>query len=148
MDALPTAPSYTPHTQNSQNQYTARQSPTRPGSYGSPNSYYASRRLHGQQLPSITPYSSTNNQEQYPQSATTQLNAVFGNEMNAPRRQLPQAAPTAIGRGPVPEFTRIRSVSELQPKINAQPAFRRAHPEGGFISVSLSSCNCRPECMY
>ena len=37
-------------------------------------------------------------------------------------------------RGPVPRFTKLNSVQELQPRINPQPAYRRANPEGGFIS--------------
>jgi dual specificity protein kinase YAK1 len=132
MEALSSAAPYTTSPQTSQNPYT-RQSPTRPGSYSSPNSYYSSRP-QVQTLPPITPYSS--NQDSYPPSATAQLNAVFGNDIKSPRRQLPQAASGPAGRGPVPEFTKVRSVSDLQPKINAQPAFRRANPEGGFISVS------------
>jgi dual specificity protein kinase YAK1 len=103
-----------------------RQSPTRPGNYSSPNSYYASRQ-QTQQLPPITPFGSNN--ESYPTSPTAHLNAVFGNDPKSPQRQAPP------GRGPVPEFTKVRSMSDLQPKINAQPAFRRANPEGGFISV-------------
>ncbi|KAG4425286.1 hypothetical protein IFR04_001653 [Cadophora malorum] len=117
--------------QQGQNQYGSRQSPTRPGSYSSPNSYYANRQ-QPQQLPPITPYSSNN--DSYPTSATQQLNAVFGNDPKSPRRPMPPAATGPPGRGPVPEFTKLRSVSDLQPKINAQPAFRRANPEGGFIS--------------
>ncbi|EFE37503.1 hypothetical protein TRV_07844 [Trichophyton verrucosum HKI 0517] len=39
-----------------------------------------------------------------------------------------------MGRGPVPKFQSIKCISELQPRINKQPAFRRANPEGGFIS--------------
>ena len=105
-----------------------RQSPTRPGNYSSPNSYYANR----QQLPPITPFASNN--ESYPSSATAQLNAVFGNDPKSPRRPVPSAQGPA-GRGPVPEFSKVRSMSDLQPKVNAQPAFRRANPEGGFISV-------------
>ena len=122
--------------QPSQNQYGSRQSPTRPGSYSSPNSYYTSRQ-QTQQLPPITPYSSSN--EGYPTSATQQLNAVFGNDPKSPRRPVPQASQGPPGRGPVPEFTKIRSVSDLHPKVNSQPAFRRANPEGGFISVSWLS---------
>lgn len=124
----------TSHT-TGQNPYNSRHSPTRPGSYSSPNSYYANRP-QAQQLPPITPYSS--NHESYPPSAVVQLNAVFGNDPKSPRRQIPQSqGPT--GRGPVPEFTKVTSISELQPKINAQPAFRRANPEGGFISVRTSN---------
>lgn len=35
----------------------------------------------------------------------------------------------------VPKIQKIKSVQELQPQINSQPPFRRANPEGGFISV-------------
>jgi len=124
--------------QQGQSQYSSqsaaqRQSPTRPGAYSSPNSYYASRQ-QAQQLPPITPYDS--NSGSYPNSATAQLNAVFGNDAKSPRRQGTQAAQGAPGRGPVPEFSKVRSMADLHPKVNAQPAFRRANPEGGFISVS------------
>ena len=37
----------------------------------------------------------------------------------------------------VPEFRRVRGPTDLRPKVNHQPAFRRAAPEGGFISVSF-----------
>lgn len=119
-------------------QYSNRQSPTRTGSYATPNSnpYYASRQ-QPQQLPPITPYSNNNGNESYPSSATQQLNAVFGNDPKSPRRPDPQSQGPP-GRGPVPEFTKIRSVADLNPKVNSQPAFRRADPEGGFISVSCS----------
>jgi dual specificity protein kinase YAK1 len=83
-------------------------------------------------LPPITPYSSNN--ESYPTSATAQLNAVFGNDPKSPRRPVPQSAGPP-GRGPVPEFTEVLNMTDLRPKVNAQPAFRRANPEGGFISV-------------
>jgi dual specificity protein kinase YAK1 len=138
MEALsPSSPYGMPH--QGQNQYGSqaggpRQSPTRPGNYSSPNSYYANRQ-QSQQLPPLTPYSSNNN-EGYPTSATAQLNAVFGNDPKTPRRPVPQSAQSPSGKGPVPEFTKVRSIADLQPKVNAQPAFRRANPEGGFISVS------------
>ncbi|TVY41503.1 Dual specificity protein kinase [Lachnellula subtilissima] len=102
---------------------------TRSGNYTSPNSYYS--RQQPQQLPPITPFSSNN--ESYPSSATAQLNAVFGNDPKSPRRPVPQSAGPP-GRGPVPEFRKVRDMTDLQPKVNAQPAFRRANPEGGFIS--------------
>lgn len=139
MEALAPNTPYSPRDpEQNQNTYTsARQSPTRPSTYSSPNSYYTSRP-QPQQLPPITPYSSNSSSlEAYPQSATAQLNALFGNDPKSPRRPAPQVSQGPPGRGPVPEFTKVRSVSDLQPKINAQPAFRRANPEGGFISVSL-----------
>ena len=126
MEAVSGAPTYQAPPQASQNPYSSRQSPTRPGSYSSSNSYYASRPA-AQALPPITPYSSNNSQD-YPPSATTQLNQLFGNDPKPPRRPLPQAAAPS-GRGPVPHFTKVRSVADLQPKINAQPAFRRANPD-------------------
>jgi len=128
-------------TAQAQNQYSAqvasqRQSPTRPGNYPSPNSYYTGRQ-QPQQLPPITPYSSNNSNESYPNSATAQLNAVFGNDPKAQRRPGQQSLDGPPGRGPVPEFSKVRQATDLRPKINAQPAFRRANPEGGFISVCL-----------
>jgi dual specificity protein kinase YAK1 len=73
----------------------------------------------------------------YPQSATAQLNAMYGREARSPRatnintQQLPP-----LNRQAVPKFQRCTNTAELEPKINAQPPFRRAAPEGGFISVS------------
>ncbi|CAG8959437.1 hypothetical protein HYFRA_00001335 [Hymenoscyphus fraxineus] len=116
-----------------QSQYASpaqRQSPTRgAGNFSSPTNYYATRQPS--QLPPISPYNSNN--EGYPSSATAQLNAVFGNDPKSPRRPVPQQQGPP-GRGPVPEFTKIRAITDLQPKVNSQPAFRRANPEGGFIS--------------
>lgn len=38
------------------------------------------------------------------------------------------------GPVPVPRFQAVKSVQEIRHKVNAQPLYRRAHPEGGFIS--------------
>ncbi|KAG9246626.1 kinase-like protein [Calycina marina] len=124
-----------PYGAQGQGQYSAvqRQSPTRPGNFSSPNSYYTSQQ-QPQQLPPSTPYSSNNNNESYPNSATAQLSAVFGNDPKTPRRPGPQQVNRPAGGSPVPVFSKIRQISDLQPKVNAQPAFRRANPEGGFIS--------------
>ncbi|KAL8762612.1 MAG: hypothetical protein Q9184_001413 [Pyrenodesmia sp. 2 TL-2023] len=71
----------------------------------------------------------------YPSSATAQLNAVFGRETRSPRHpRSAQLTPLDMPRGPVPRFQRLERTSDLEPKINTQPAFRRANPEGGFIS--------------
>lgn len=76
----------------------------------------------------------------YPQSATAQLNAVYSRDQRSPRTSTNPNPPQlpSIGRGPVPQFEKnIANTADLKPKINAQPPFRRANPEGGFISVSL-----------
>jgi dual specificity protein kinase YAK1 len=53
----------------------------------------------------------------------------------SPGRAIPQPMPLVpVPKGPVPEFKKVRGLADLRPKVNAQPAFRRANPEGGFIS--------------
>jgi len=70
----------------------------------------------------------------YPSSASSHMGSSFGPETRSPRSgSLPSQVP---GRGPVPKFQKIKSVQELQPRVHTQPAYRRANPEGGFISVS------------
>ena len=88
-------------------------------------------------LPPIQPGDS-NYEQYYPNSATAHLNAVFGREAKSPRntRPLHAAGTVDMPRGPVPKFKKLDSVQDLLPRINPQPAFRRANPEGGFISVS------------
>jgi len=125
--------SYTP-------QQSARQSPSRQSAYTSPTQqqqqrFYASpplsTRAHASQLPPIQSNMSPSNY--YPQSATQQLNAVFGTEPKSPSG--PPSFQLAPGdKGPVPQFTKCHNIAELQPRINRQPPFRRANPEGGFIS--------------
>jgi dual specificity protein kinase YAK1 len=123
--------SYTPHTSarvspNRQHQYT---SPTQQRYYASPPS---SSRAHTSQLPplqsSLSPASSF-----YPQSATQQLNAVFGHENNQHSMGQQSHAPDTPA-DVVPQFVRVQDITHLQPRVNAQPPFRRANPEGGFIS--------------
>ena len=74
----------------------------------------------------------------YPSSATAHLNAVFGREAKSPRNPYSgnSAGLQSGGRGPVPKFKFVKSGQDIEPRINPQPAFRRADPEGGFISVS------------
>jgi dual specificity protein kinase YAK1 len=98
-------------------------------------------RPHAPQLPPIQ--SNMSPDSYYPQSATAQLNAVYSREARSPRTSTnpnpPQLLP--LGGGPVPKFQTVKNTADLQPKINAQPPFRRANPEGGFISVSSSRRN-------
>ena len=95
----------------------------------------ASSRPQAPRLPPIQS-SEMSPEQYYPQSATAQLNAAFahdGKSSRPPQKNLPmQQVP---GRGPVPRFQKIKTTQELHPRLNAQPAFRRANPEGGFISV-------------
>lgn len=117
-----------------------RQSPTKQGEY-SQSPYYAARPQN-QQLPPITPYASTH--DGYPSSAVSSsaMDTPFSADPKSPRRQ-PAPAPSA--RAPVPEFRNIRGLNELRPKNNHQPPFRRANPEGGFISVSYTpKCKISP----
>ena len=60
----------------------------------------------------------------------------FGGSRSPRSGSLPSQPPLVPGRGPVPKFQKIQSVQELKPRMNVQPAYRRANPEGGFISVS------------
>lgn len=63
------------------------------------------------------------------------MSPSFGHGSRSPRSgSLPSQVP---GRGPVPKFQPIKSVQELHPRVHTQPAYRRANPEGGFISVRI-----------
>lgn len=125
MDTLsPTSPyaSSKPHFTSSPSQHT----PPNAGDY-SQSPYYAARGQGPPQLPPIASYTTLDG---YPSSAVAALDGAF-NDAKAPRRQNPPAMRT------VPEFKKIKSPNELQPKNTRQPRFRRANPEGGFISVSI-----------
>ncbi|KAI1344111.1 kinase-like protein [Xylariaceae sp. FL0016] len=109
----------TPHSQ--------RQSPTR-GDYQPTSPYFR----QSSQLPPITPYA--NNQENYPGSAVTPLDGTFTNDPKSPRRAHQPAINAPAEPRPVPQFKKIGAPTDLRPRVNAQPPFRRANPEGGFIS--------------
>ncbi|KAL5598816.1 hypothetical protein BROUX41_003850 [Berkeleyomyces rouxiae] len=54
-----------------------------------------------------------------------------------PQQQQPSVSASAQPTPAIqqmPEFKRLRAMTDLNPKVNAQPPFRRANPEGGFIS--------------
>ena len=115
-----------------------RQSPTRSSDYApQQNSYYNTRQA-APQLPPINPYGGS--QDSYSPSAMTPMEGSYVDPKSpkrAPQPQQQQQQPPIIqDRGPVPEFKRIRAPTDLKPKVNSQPAFRRANPEGGFLSVS------------
>lgn len=95
-------------------------------------------RPHAPQLP---PLQSTLNPEgQYPQNPSAQLSQVFSREQPKSPRHPPPVTQLGASKGPVPKFQKCLRVSELQPVINSQPPFRRANPEGGFLSVSCLYC--------
>ena len=113
-----------------------RQSPTRASDHAPQQSpYYTSSRQAAPQLPPISPYAS--GQDSYSPLTMTPMDGSYA-DPKSPKRA-PMMPPD---KGPVPELRRIRAPTDLKPKVNAQPAFRRANPEGGFISVS-----CLPTCL-
>lgn len=105
----------------------SQQTPPNAGDY-SQSPYYVGRGQGPPQLPPIASYTTT--LDGYPSSAVAALDGAFS-DSKAPRRQNPPAMRA------VPEFKKIKSPNELQPKNTRQPRFRRANPEGGFISVSF-----------
>lgn len=79
----------------------------------------------------MSPYASSPGQDAYGSSVVANLDGAYNDPKSPPRRPVPSLT---VARGPVPEFRKLRAVSDLRPKVNAQPPFRRANPEGGFIS--------------
>ncbi|RYP57657.1 hypothetical protein DL769_009349 [Monosporascus sp. CRB-8-3] len=104
-----------------------RQSPTR-GDYQAQSPYYGRQTS---QLPPITTYASAS--DAYPSSAVTPLDGTYSNDPKSPPRRAFQP-PQPAEKKPVPQFKKLANVADLRPKVNPQPPFRRANPEGGFIS--------------
>jgi dual specificity protein kinase YAK1 len=104
--------------------------------------YLLASRPNAPQLPPIQ--STMAGTSYHPQSAPLTL-SPYTRELNSSsaHRQPQQLPNPQIGKGPVPKFTKCLSISELQPRINEQPAFRRAKPEGGFLSVCPCFRNCQ-----
>ena len=156
-------PTQNPVLHSSQTAYT-RQSPTRPDSISSQaQGYYASPCTFSERIlpalglrssgadaysaPDVASYQAppqalaiqsppSNGNRSHPATAPAQLSAGFAQELRSPRQ--PHSHPNYLRpRGPIPRFRRLHSTDDLDPKINAQPPFRRANPEGGFISVSF-----------
>ncbi|KAI1331194.1 kinase-like protein [Xylariaceae sp. FL0255] len=127
----PTSP-YGSKAPSNQQQYSTplsqRQSPTRP-EYPPTSPYYGRQ---GSQLPPIAPYASS--QDGYPSSAVAALDGAFANDPKSPRRPLQSTTNAPAEKRPVPQFKKITAPSDLRPRVSSQPPFRRANPEGGFIS--------------
>lgn len=109
-----------------------RQSPTRQAQsdYNPTSPYFANRQ--SQPLPSFNLYSQSHDAYASSSSSAAVVDNAFG-DAKSPRRSVPQMI-TPGNKGPVPEFKKLRSSNDLCPKVNSQPPFRRANPEGGFIS--------------
>ncbi|KAF3492244.1 CMGC/DYRK/YAK protein kinase [Arthroderma uncinatum] len=159
MNVLSPALPYNVSPNTSQNTYgfpptaqsSSHPSPTNTNNFSTSQSYQsppsAPSRPHAPRLPPMQS-NDMSPERYYPQSATLQLHSVFGqgqdqgqgqdSKPHRPTSFQPQPASgspgAGMGRGPVPKFQSIKSISELKPRINKQPAFRRANPEGGFIS--------------
>ena len=73
----------------------------------------------------------------YAQSPIDQQGGSWTSKSQMSLRPQNNVPPQTPGGGPVPRFQKVKSVQELKPRINSQPPFRRANPEGGFISVCL-----------
>lgn len=116
----------------------SRQSPSRQADYSAPQSpYYQGSRHSSAQLPPMAPFPAA--LDSYAQSSglvSPGRNDNWSNDPTSPRRLIPMQQPAPVmNKGPVPEFRKIRTAQDLRPKVTTQPAFRRANPEGGFISV-------------
>ncbi|KAL2752580.1 hypothetical protein ACRALDRAFT_1036473 [Sodiomyces alcalophilus JCM 7366] len=132
MEALPPTSPYAPKTAASHGQFAGppRQSPTRQPDYSPQNPYFAGGNPPQHSAP-MSPYSGSPN-DGHPSTNINMLDGSYTSDTKSPRRHPSHTAPP--GKGSVPEFKRCRNPSELRPTVNAQPAFRRANPEGGFIS--------------
>ncbi|RJE25657.1 protein kinase Yak1 [Aspergillus sclerotialis] len=144
MNVLSPSMSYNTSPGKSQNSYAfppgpnnSRRSPARALNYSSPPQAYQSPPSNSSRAPRLPPLQPTDMgaDQFYPPSAGSQLSAPFGQDPRSPRSGSLSGAPHLVpGRGPVPKFQKVKSVQELHPHINAQPPYRRANPDGGFIS--------------
>jgi dual specificity protein kinase YAK1 len=163
MNILSPALPYNVSPTKSQNSYalppsgpsSSRQSPTRTNTYSSPSQPYQSPPckfwscdlfvfrmmsdrfgfvLTAQRASRLPPIQSAdlNTDQYFPLSANSQ----FGPDTKSPRVGQQNNQSPSSSRGPIPKFVNVKSTQELRPRLNTQPPYRRANPEGGFISVS------------
>jgi len=107
---------------------TSRQSPTRTYSsdrYGEPPT---PSRFNSQYLPSLQ-RSDMSPDSYFGTSAPTQSMSSRDARSPGSSSQAPQPS-----LGPVPRFRKVHSMQDIQHKVNQQPLYRRADPEGGFLS--------------
>lgn len=113
---------------NTQQTPSSRQSPTRNYSndrYGEPPT---PNRFNSQYLPSLQ--RSDMSPDSYFQGSAANLPSSASRDARSPGSA--QAQPPSLG--PVPRFRKIQSLQEVHHKVNTQPLYRRANPEGGFLS--------------
>ncbi|KAI9786152.1 MAG: dual specificity protein kinase yak1 [Geoglossum umbratile] len=130
--------------QSSYNYAQHRQSPSRPNNYASASqTYYASQgpsprgsiSYGGSNSGQASGSTSRQTQEPDGDMYYSPQSASFNQDVKSPRQlQTQQLQQQPASRGPVPKFSKLKSVHDLEPKVHEQPAFRRANPEGGFIS--------------
>ncbi|KAL8243699.1 hypothetical protein R6Q59_009957 [Mikania micrantha] len=106
----------------------SRQSPTRLNSYG-PDRYAEPPTPSRYTANFISPSNDVNADAYFSRSASDQMNLTPSRE---PSTRVRSTQPPALG--PVPRFQKVHSMHEIRHKINHQPPYRRANPEGGFIS--------------
>ncbi|KAI9793065.1 MAG: dual specificity protein kinase yak1 [Peltula sp. TS41687] len=115
----------------------SRQSPTRNSYSSAPQSYYSSSSTTTprQQAPHLLRLQSSGPDinQQHSSPNPSQLSAGFSPDIRSSRPVQSYSHDTPQ-RGPVPQFTTVHSARDLDAKVNSQPPFRRANPEGGFIS--------------
>ena len=102
-----------------------RQSPTRQGSYNTEryNEPPTPTRYASDYSGAMHNNSGMSPESYYPSAASNPRPATLS------RQQSQQQGP-----GPIPSFRKVKTMQDLNPKVNAQPLHRRANPEGGFIS--------------
>ena len=106
---------------------------TRQLDYASQSPYLATARHQSQQAMPLSPYNLSQPPEIY---SPVMDNTPHSADQKSPRRPVPQSLASGLPAKPtVPGFRKVRCMDDLRPKVNAQPPFRRANPEGGFISV-------------
>ena len=107
---------------------TSRLSPTRTYSserYGEPPT---PNRFNSQYPPSLQ-RSDMSPDSYFANSAPNQ--SMSSRDTRSPA-SVTQALPPTLG--PVPRFRKVQSLQDIQHRINQQPLYRRADPEGGFLS--------------
>ncbi|EXJ91229.1 CMGC/DYRK/YAK protein kinase [Capronia coronata CBS 617.96] len=110
---------------------------------------YLNQPQSSRQSPPNQNQSATYNLERYaepptPTRYTSSYGSILQNSDMSPDSYYPPSTGNArpgppsrqqsYGPGPIPRFRKVNTMQDLNPRVNAQPQYRRANPEGGFIS--------------